>query len=143
MTFTFASTSTTVTDLYWIRLRIADTSSASAKLTDEEINNILATVPNRYLAAAVAADTIGASLVLKTDKTVGKFSISQSQGSKAYFDLGKTLRREASLFASPYAGGISADDKASEVADSDRVAPAFTMGQFNDVGASDASTAIF
>lgn len=143
MTFTFASTSTSVTDLYWIRLRIADTSSASAKLTDEEINNIIATVPNRYLAAAVAADTIGSGLALKTDKTVGRLSISQSQSSKAYFDLGKALRREAYLFATPYAGGISEDDKASEESDSDRVKPAFTVDQFEDVGVSDASTAVF
>lgn len=131
MSFTYSSSSTSVTDLSWIRLRIFDTSSASAKLTDEEINNILATVPNRYLAAAVAADTIGSSLSLRTDKTIGKLSISGSQAPKAYFDLAAKLRREAYLFASPYAGGISADDKASEVADTDRVVPAFSVDQFD------------
>ena len=126
-----------------MRLRIADTSSVNTKLTDEEITALTDTFGNKYLAAAAAAEQVGAQFAGKSDKTVGKLSISQGSAGQRYFDLAKALRREASLFASPYAGGISADDKASEESDSDRVAPAFKVGQFEDVSVSDASTAVF
>ena len=144
MTFTYASTSTSITDLYWVRMRIGDTSSGTARFQDEELNNLISTYGNKYLAAAVAAETIGAQFAGRSDKTIGKLSISQGQLTQHYFDLGRRLRFEAGLFATPYAGGISADDKTSEEADSDRVKPAFEIGQFDYVADnSDSSTASF
>lgn len=89
---------------------------------------------NRYLAGAVLAETIAAQYAGRTDKTVGKLSISQGSLSKHYFDLGRQLRYEAGLSATPFAGGISQDQKDSETGDSDRVKPAFEIGQFDNPG---------
>lgn len=134
MTFTYSASSTTVTDLYFVRLRIGDTSSGSARFQDEEINNLLSIYGNRYIAAAVAAETIGAQYAARTDKTVGKLSISQGSLSKHYFDLGRQLRHEAGLHATPFAGGISVAQKDSETSDTDRVDPAFSVGAFDNPG---------
>lgn len=131
LTFTYNSSSTTITDLSWIRLRIFDTSSASAKLTDEEIANLVATYSNRYLAAAAAAETIAGKFALYSDKTVGKLSISQGSLGDRYMKLAATLRREAGLRATPFAGGITISDKDSEKQDSDRVDPAFSVDAFD------------
>jgi hypothetical protein len=129
-----------MTDLSWVRLRIGDTSSGTAKFADEEINILLGNEGNKYLAAAVAAESIGASLSGSVDKTIGKLSISKGQASERYFALATRLRFEASMHAQPYAGGISADDKREEEGDTDRVTPGFTADQFAFTG-SDPSTA--
>src|SRR5690349_16512533 len=111
-------------------MRLMDNSSSNYRLQDEEIQALLDVFGSKYLAAASAADQISAYYAAKSDKTVGKLSISQGSGSKRYQDLAKQLRYESALFAMPYAGGISVADKASEVLDSDRVAPAFNSEQF-------------
>ena len=132
MSFSFDASLAASSSLSFVRMRLADTSSSSYKLEDEEITSLLSVYGNKYLAAAAGAEQLGAIHSLKSDKTIGKLSISQGSVADRYLTLAKTLRREAMLFATPFAGGISADQKASEVADSDRVAPAFSVGQFED-----------
>lgn len=133
MTWTYASSSTTVTDLSWIRLRIGDTSSGDQLMQDEEINALLDSEGNREMAAALAAETVGAQFARKVDKSVGKLQIAFSQASEHYFGLAQRLRREVAVSAGPYAGGISRDDKASNETDSDVVQPAFRVGMFDSV----------
>lgn len=133
MSFSYASSNAPSSGLSWVRMRVADTSSVNAKLTDEEITALLDVFGSKYLAAAAAAEQIGASFAGRSDKTVGKLSLSQGSAGQRYFELARRLRYESALFASPYAGGISADDKATDRQDSDNVRPAFESGQFEDV----------
>lgn len=133
MTFTYVSTGPT-SNKDWVRLRIGDTSSGDPLLTDEEINEVLDEEGNKFLAAAVAAETIGAQYARKVDKSVGKLSISMAQASEHYFALADRLRENVVMDTSvggPYAGGISQADKDKDEADSDRVDPAFYVGQFD------------
>lgn len=136
MSFSYASTNAASSGLSWVRMRLMDTSSTLYKLQDEEIQALLDTFSSKYMAAAAAAEQLGALYAGKSDKTIGKLSISQGGGSERYATLAASLRREANLYASPFAGGISADDKASEESDTDRVKPAFSVGQFEDTDAS-------
>ena len=130
MSFSYSSTAAASSGISWVRLRLSDTSSSNYRLENEEIQAYLDTYTNKYLAAASAAEQVAAYYAGRSDKTIGKLSISQGSGSDRYFSLAKTLRREAMLCATPYAGGISMDDKATAQQDTDNVAPAFTVNQF-------------
>jgi hypothetical protein len=135
MTWTYASSSTTTTDLSWVRVRIGDTSSGDQLLQDEEINAFVDSEGNREMGAALAAEAVGAQFARKVDKSVGKLRIAFSQASEHYFGLAKRLRREVAIGAGPYAGGISRSDKEANEADTDVVEPAFRIGQFDRAGA--------
>lgn len=121
-------------------MRLADTSSSNYRLENEEIQAYLDTYGNKYLAAASAAEQVAAYYGGRSDKTIGKLSISQGSGGARYQSLAKSLRREAALFGSVFAGGISRDDKEAERQDSDRVAPAFSVDQFDAPALTDGST---
>lgn len=131
MSFSYASTNAASSGISWVRMRLADTSSTNYRLENEEIQAYLDTFGNKYLAAASAAEQVAAYYAGRSDKSVGKLSISQGSGSDRYGVLAKSLRREAALFGSVFAGGISRDDKTAERQDTDRVAPAFTVDQFD------------
>jgi len=134
MGFSFASSNVGSSDLSWVRFRVGDTSSGSYRLDDEEINALVSEQGNKYIAAAICAEAIGAGFAQRVDKTVGKLQISMSQASERYFKLADRLRAEAGMRAEPYAGGISQSDKDSEEADTDRVSPNFTIAQFDAPG---------
>lgn len=112
----------------YIRLLLGDTSSSKAMLSDEEIDAFLSLEGGRDIAAAAAADAIGATFARQVDKTVGELKISIAQASEHYFALGDRLRFKAASRAAPYAGGISVSDKSDVEADTDRVKPAFSIG---------------
>lgn len=142
--FSYNSTAPDSSSRSWIRLTLQDHSSASYRLEDEEIDAILSDEGSKYLSAAACAEILGARYATASDKTIGKLSISQSGQSERYYALAKTLRRRATLFASPFAGGVSVSQKDSERSDSDRVQPAFSVDEF-DYQATDSepSTAVF
>ena len=131
MGFSYTSTNVGSSDLSWVRFRVGDTSSGSYRLDDGEINALVTEQGNKYFAAAICAEAIGAGFAQRVDKTVGKLSLSISQASERYFNLAARLRAEANMAAAPYAGGISASDKADEESDTDRVAPSFSIDQFD------------
>lgn len=133
-TFTYNSSQASTNDAMFIRLRLGDTSSDDPLLYDEEIAAFLSLEGNRYLAAAVAAESIAAKFSRRSDKHVGKLWVMQSQQAKAYLELAKTLRGEIGLHVAPFAGGISVDDKISTEQDTDRVNPGFTVDQFDNPG---------
>lgn len=112
----------------WVRLRIGDTSSGDQLLSDEEINVFLDGEGNKYLAAAVAAETVGAQFARKVDKTVGRLRIAHGKAADAYFRTADRLRREMATRVAPYAGGISEADKDDAEDREDRVQPAFSRG---------------
>ena len=114
-----------------------NTTSPANELEDEDIDVLLSDHGSKERAAIAAARALGAKYARKSDKTVGRFSISASQISKNYFELAKQLEQQLSRTVggvAMYAGGISIADKDTEKADTDRVAPAFERGQFDVVG---------
>jgi hypothetical protein len=131
MAFTYLSTAPASSDRSYVRLRLGDTDIDNHQLDDAEIDALLDTYGNKFLAAAFLAETLGASNASRTDKKVGNLTISHSQTSKHYFDLATRLRYEATSRATVYAGGISVSDKAAVEQDSGRVAPKFSVGQFD------------
>ena len=132
MSFSYASTNAASSSLSWVRLRLGDTSSGSARFQDEEINAMVSVEGNKYLGAAVLAESAAALYATRVDKTVGRLSISYQQASDHFTRLAIRLRHELNMRAAPYAGGISVADKDAVEADTDRVQPAFSMGQFDD-----------
>ena len=137
MTWTYNSSAVGSSDLSTVRLLIGDNSSSDPLLQDEEINYFLSVEAGTNYAAASACEAIASSFARKVDKTVGNLSISASQKSKQYADMARSLRHRANLRAAAnvYAGGISVSDKNTVTADSDRVAPAFTMDMHDYSGA--------
>jgi len=131
MAWSYDSTAPNSSDKSWVRLRIGDTSSGDQLLQDEEISAFVTSEGNREMGAALAAEAIGAQFARKVDKSVGKLAISFSQASEHYFALAERLRREVAVGAGPYAGGISQADKDANEADTDVVAPSFTVQQFD------------
>lgn len=140
MTWTYNSSNVASSGRSWIRLRIGDTSSGNQLLQDEEIDALLSGEGNKYYAAALAAESLGASNANKVDKTVGKLRIALAKASEHYFSLAERLRREADMRVAPFAGGISQDDKDTTEDDSDRVDPAFARGAFDNEGTLESST---
>ncbi len=94
-------------------------------------------------AAIAAARALGARYARKADKVIGRLKISSGAVAKHYFDLAKELEaglsRRSGGAEGIYAGGISVADKEMEEADPDRVAPAFTRGQFDNHGGLDST----
>lgn len=130
MTWSYNSTAPNSSDKSWIRLRIGDTTSGDPLLSDEEIAAYLEAEGNRYSAAAIAAESIGAQFARRVDKTVGRMRIAAQQASEAYFKLADRLRMENATHVTVYAGGISVSDKESDEAAGDRVKPGFTARMF-------------
>ena len=134
MGWTYESSNVASSALSWIRLRIADTTSGNQLLQDEEIEAFIGSEGNQWAAAILAAETLGGQSAAKSDKTVGKLRIAAGQASERYFDLADRLRNEMGHRAGVYAGGTSVADMQADDADTDRVDPAFSVGQFDNVG---------
>lgn len=135
MTWTYLSSAPGSSGKSWVRMRIGDTSSGNALLTDEEIGALLDSEGNKHAAAATAAETVGASLARKADRQIGKLRIAMAQASEHYFDLATRLRNEVArrgtATASAYAGGVSVSDRETDEEDADVVQPSFRVKQFD------------
>ncbi len=135
MTFSYESTAPESSARSYIRLVLGQTSSGSSRLEDEEIDAFLSLEGTRDIAAAHAADAIGAGFASSVDKSVGKLKISMAAASDHFFTLANRLRYKAASRAAPYAGGINSDDKLAVEQQTDRVEPAFTVGMHDFTGA--------
>lgn len=140
MTWSYLSSEPGSSDRSWVRLMIGDNTTADEQLQDEELDVLISDQGSKERAAIAACRALGARYARRADKTVGRLSISASQISKHYYDqakeLEKTLGRLTGGATGMYAGGISQADKNAEIADTDRVAPAFAVGQFDVVDGS-------
>ena len=120
-----------------VRLEIDDrdtTVEANALLTDEEIQYYIDTHSNVLLAAAAAADQLGARFAGDPkSKKVGDLEIDYGDEgrSKVFMDVAKRLRAQVSRRggANLFAGGLSESEKVTEEAKVDKVQPTFTIGQ--------------
>ena len=139
-TYTLANIGTS--DRSWVRMRIGDTTSGGQLLQDEEIDALLGDAGDKYVAASRSASAISGHFARRVDKGAGRFHIASQQASERYARLADELLLEAGMHVAPYAGGISVSDKEAVAADSDRVAPQFSVGMndFPGIGASQSST---
>ena len=119
-----------------VRLEIDDrdtTTEANALLTDEEIQYYIDTHSNVLLAAAAAADQLGARFAGDPkSKKVGDLVIDYGDGRSATFKaVAMRLRAQVSRRggANLFAGGLSESEKVTEEAKADKVQPRFTIGQ--------------
>ena len=143
MTWEYLSTAPGSSAKSYVRLRVGDTTSADQLLQDEEILAVISAETNTLKAAAICAQTIAGKYARKVDKTVGKLRISMSQASARYSEMADDLLRESGRKAGAWAGGISISDKEDTEADTDRVAPSFYLGQFDNEGSESTSDAVF
>ena len=128
MTWSYASTGPT-SDKDFIRLTLGLTDTTDQLMTDEEITQTLTNYGNKWKAAAAVAEAVAGKFARRVDSTMGKLKFAYSQRVKAYLDLAKVLRRQAVLSGGGtlWSGAIGIDSKQTEVDDSDRVVPAFSI----------------
>jgi hypothetical protein len=81
------------------------------------------------MAAIAATKSLEAKYIRYVDQRTGDISVSYSQRIKHYRDLYRSL--QAKLTLECYAGGISESDKEIDEEDTDRVEPAFAIGQMD------------
>jgi len=119
-----------------VRLECGDTNTDEQLLTDEEIDYCIAKEENVTSAAARACDLIAAELSREVTTRAGaggEFQVRMEQAAAGYRQKAIDLRARAILYATPYAGGISISDKDAEEERTDRVEPAFSRDQFENV----------
>jgi hypothetical protein len=128
-----------------VRLLIGDTSTSTGNeiFTDGEIDYFVALKPNAHLAASAAVTSLvgstrGTVLAGVLSKQVGDLKIDYGAGGSGVNEQltakAKQLRMDGVRSVKPYAGGISQSDKDDTESDSDRVAPAFSIGQHDHPG---------
>ena len=116
-----------------VRFEVDDRDTDNAALSDEEIQYLIDSNNHILLAAAAAADAIGAKYASEVEsKQVGDLRIAYGAGGVAssYSDLAKKLRDRAVRTAGSklYVGGLSKSEKTAVALDTDRVQPEFTVG---------------
>lgn len=139
-----------------VRILVSDTNTSSPLLSDEFIDFTLSAKPNAYLAASLCAETLINSTAAATAylasnvtrKKVGDLELSYAGGGSGgsspaehYRSLAKSLRVQAGSKVTPYSGGISVTDKATQQADSDWDRPFAEIGMHdNETVRDDADT---
>ncbi len=121
-----------------IRFAIGDTvttAPVAERLEDEEIERVLALDADVPRAKVECAKALLAKIARRaTDKTIGGTRLAYAQRVQALRDLIKDLTAAlpaGGVMAIPYCGGISQADVERVVADTDRVAPDFRDGMFD------------
>lgn len=111
-----------------LRFYLGDTDPADPLLTDNEVAFLLAEYGDVIRAAAEGAQRLAAKFAQQVTTTVGRVSEQCSQRAAQFQALADKLKEKADseITASPFAGGISEDQKRTEEDDSDRVRPFFT-----------------
>lgn len=127
MSFSYDAALTTPSDR--VRFELADTDEDSAYLSDEEIGALLGLHGDDPIAAAQAA---AAALAMRFGRlasvAIGDVRIDYASVAAAFGSLRDALlaRITPAVVPVPFAGGISAGDKAARAGDGDAVRPAFT-----------------
>ncbi len=132
---TWSYTDPSASDKDAVRYLVGDTDTTDQQTTDEEIAWVLTEEANVYLAGARVARSVSAKYARKADKSVGDLRISYKSTEEHYRSLAADLAaRGAVRAATPYAGGISEDDKLTDEENEDRVHPAFEIGMHDQPG---------
>ena len=115
-----------------VRFLLGDTDTSDEILADEEIVFLLDNEGSPLKAAIVAADTI-ANLFSgdSTSYRIGGVEVRRGQRAEQFRRRADELRRSLlEQGVNLFAGGVSIANKAEVVADTDRVAPHFKVGMF-------------
>jgi hypothetical protein len=134
-----------------VRLLVGDvsTSTSGEYLANADYDFFVAQTSNTYVAAQLAANSLAALFTGAAssagasgfvEKKVGDLTLKKADATnlaKTYQQLSVKLQRMAASGMTPYAGGISASDKASVENETDRVRPRFEGGAFDNPSASD------
>ena len=107
----------------------SSTAQPDASITDEEIAFFLVNEANLYMAAYRAALCAAGRTKGIASRTIGSLTI--AYGHAFYQDLAIELKARGSSHQEPFVGGISRDDKAVLHDDSDWIAPAMSVVQFD------------
>lgn len=117
-----------------VRLLVGDTVSTDQLISDEELAAFLPGgamgEPSELHAAAAVCEAIASRMARNVDLSGGGSSASMSQQTTAYRQRAQALRRQAAMKVVPFAGGTSIAGRDAEDANSDRVPPAFTRGEW-------------
>jgi len=126
-----------------VRFLVGDTDSDDRQIADEEILFCIAESASYWSAAAMACRTLAGRYARSVSRSVGDLSLNAETKAQHYHDLAaqyESMAGEAgfSVFAlsSPYAGGISVDDRDNQIANSDRVDPMAEVGNMDYPGTS-------
>ena len=137
MTWTYSVADLASSPKDQVRRMIGDVISSDQQIADEEINFAITQRSSVYGAAADCCRYIAAQYSRKADLVTqgagGSLKTNYSQQSRAYAAMAATFESKSAMFggAVPYAGGISVSDKQKNEQDTDRVAPQFNIGEFD------------
>lgn len=140
---TLLSTATADANTMVVRRLIGDVLVGGQQLQDGEINFAVAQYANLYLAAAECSRWLAAQFSREVDLVTGQLKTNYSQKARSYAALAIQLEQRGvsrGAGALPYVGGTSVADKAAQVADTDRVAPQFTLAMDDNLRAGPATT---
>lgn len=114
-----------------LKLLLGDlsTSSSGELLKSAECTYFLTSYGSARAAAPHAARAIAAMFADQVGRAVGDLRVDAQQKFEHYSTLASSLERQAALSGVPFAGGISIAQKQSVESDTDRVAPAFRVGE--------------
>ena len=139
MTFTYNSASIG-TNLVKVRLRLGDTNSDDALLTDEEINHYLDVAEDDLPTAAVmACRAIVAKFARVVNDSAAGINSSKTSKFSQYRDLLRELEEEVRSrgAAQPFVGGISIDREDDADDDTDLRRNSFEIGMTDTPGGDD------
>lgn len=131
MSFTYAAGGGKKHD---IRLLIGDTDAdalPTLRLEDEDIDQIIVLEGSLHMAAARAAEALGAKYARQAEGSAGPSRIQPGGRAMELRMLASRLRTQSAGLAIPSAGGISIASKAAGEGDTDRVEPTFRRGMLD------------
>jgi len=118
-----------------LRMLLHDTSSGTAKFSDEDLQWFADNSANIWYAAAEACDTLAGRITANgASKQVGDLRIDYGGSALHFQNLAARWRARGSRGAVPYAGGIFQSDRDTERLDVSRSDPAFTVTMHDYVG---------
>ncbi len=130
--FTYSSTNIGSSGLATVRFLIGDTSSGDILSTDEEINAVLTNITsNNYLAGALVLENLAGRYSRQADTRNEGIDVKASQRAQAFRTQAYTLRRQAQMGATIFAGGRSKQAKEDAKDDTDRIQSSFEKDQWD------------
>jgi hypothetical protein len=104
-TYNFDATLLATNELYAIRFEIQDTDQQNWLLSDQEINQAIATERNFWCACARCAEVIARGFLRKQDVKLGRaLTIAYAKAAEQYFLMGQMLRRKSLGTVVPFVG---------------------------------------
>lgn len=123
-----------------VRFEMGDTDSSDPLVQNEEINYALSKESGIYSAAARCLEAIARRFAREADNSLGPMRITASQKSKAFAEEAAKLRKKATAYGSPYAGGLSKAEDSTDAADADLKASTFSKGMMDNSSGSSKET---